>query len=114
MVVFAEKALDSLAPQGVVRHRPAYDLAAGPQDHTAGVESTGRLIVVDESPPRCSVASDIAALVASQGFDSLQAPVELVTTPHAPVPFSPALERAYVPSPQKIAAAISRTLRARR
>jgi hypothetical protein len=30
------------------------------------------------------------------------------------VPFSPALERAYVPSPQKIAAAIVRTLRARR
>ncbi len=53
------------------------------------VENTGRLIVVDESPPRCSVASDIAAMVASRGFESLQAPVEMVTPPHSPVPFSP-------------------------
>jgi pyruvate dehydrogenase E1 component beta subunit len=116
MVVFAEKALDSLAPQGVrcdlIDPRPTSPLDL--KTILQSVENTGRLIVVDESPPRCSVASDIAALVASQGFDSLQAPVELVTTPHAPVPFSPALERAYVPSPQKIAAAISRTLRARR
>jgi len=116
MVVFAEKALDSLVPQGVKcdlidpRTTSPLDLKTILQS----VENTGRLIVVDESPPRCSVASDIAAQVASQGFDSLQAPVELVTTPHAPVPFSPALERAYVPSPQKIAAAIVRTLRARR
>src|SRR6185369_861436 len=105
MVVFAEKALDSLVPQGVKcdlidsRTTSPLDLKTILQS----VENTGRLIVVDESPPRCSVASDIAAQVASQGFDSLQAPVELVTTPHAPVPFSPALERAYVPSPQKIA-----------
>jgi len=116
MVVFAEKALDSLVPQGVKcdlidpRTTSPLDLKTILQS----VENTGRLIVVDESPPRCSVASDIAAQVASQGFDSLQAPVELVTTPHAPVPFSPALERAYVPSPQKIAAAIVRTLRAHR
>ena len=116
MVVFAEKALDSLVPQGVKcdlidpRTTSPLDLKTILQS----VENTGRLIVVDESPPRCSVASDIAAQVASQGFDSLQAPVELVTTPHAPVPFSPALERAYVPSPQKIAAAIVRTLRGRR
>ena len=116
MVVFAEKALDSLLPQGMKcdlidpRTTSPLDLKTILQS----VENTGRLIVVDESPPRCSVASDIAAQVASQGFDSLQAPVELVTTPHAPVPFSPALERAYVPSPQKIAAAIVRTLRARR
>ena len=40
--------------------------------------------------------------------------MELVTPPHAPVPFSPALERAYVPGPQTIEAAIRRTLVARR
>ena len=116
MVVFAEKALDTLAPQGVKcdlidpRTTSPLDLKTILQS----VENTGRLIVVDESPPRCSVASDIAALVASRGFESLQAPVELVTAPHSPVPFAPALERAYVPSPQKIAAAITRTLQARR
>jgi acetoin:2,6-dichlorophenolindophenol oxidoreductase subunit beta len=116
MVSFAEKALDGLAAQGIkcdlIDPRTTSPLDA--KSILASVENTGRLIVVDESPPRCSVASDIAAMVASRGFESLQAPVEMVTPPHSPVPFSPALERAYVPGPQKIADAIRRTLQGRR
>jgi len=115
MVSFAEKALDALAAEGVrcdlIDPRTTSPLDA--KTILQSVETTGRLIVVDESPPRCSLASDIAALVASQGFESLQAPVELVTAPHAPVPFSPGLERAYVPGPQKIADAIRRSLQGR-
>jgi len=72
------------------------------------VEKTGRLVVVDESPPRCSMASDIAGLVADQGFSFLKAPIKQVTCPHTPVPFSPALEDAYLPT----AAAIERAARA--
>ena len=112
MVPFAEKALDALAKEGV-----KCDLidprTTSPLDEEAileSVENTGRLVVVDESPPRCSVAADIAALVAGRGFESLRAPVEQVTAPHAPIPFSPALERAWVPGPQKIEAAIRRVL----
>lgn len=114
MVPFAEKALDALAKEGV-----KCDLidprTTSPLDEETileSVENTGRLIVVDESPPRCSLASDIAAIVASKGFRSLKAPIEMVTPPHAPIPFSPALERAYVPGPQKIEAAIRRALKA--
>ena len=55
----------------------------------ASVEKTGALVVVDESPPRCSVASEIAAVVAEQAFDFLNGPVRRVTAPHAPVPFTP-------------------------
>ena len=33
------------------------------------VEKTGRLVIVDEAPPRCSMASDIASIVAEQAFD---------------------------------------------
>ena len=40
----------------------------------ASVEKTGAMIVVDESPPRCSVAADIAAIVSELAFDSLNAP----------------------------------------
>lgn len=75
------------------------------------VENTGRLVVVDESPPRCNMATDIAALVASQAFDSLEAPIEMVTCAHTPVPFSPALEKLYLPSPEKIEAAVRKTLK---
>ncbi|HZZ34955.1 MAG TPA: alpha-ketoacid dehydrogenase subunit beta [Caulobacteraceae bacterium] len=66
------------------------------------VAKTGRLVVVDESPPRCSLAADIAAMVAEKGFSSLKAAPRTVTCPHAPVPFAPALEDAYVPTAARI------------
>lgn len=72
------------------------------------MEKTGRLVVVDESNPRCSMASDIAGLVARKAFGALRAPIEQVTAPHTPVPFSDALEDIYVPSAADIEAAIMR------
>jgi len=74
------------------------------------VEQTGRLVIVDESPPRCGLAMDVAALAARKAFTSLKVPVETVTAPHSPSPFAPELERAYVPSPAEIEAAVRRTL----
>ena len=73
------------------------------------VENTGRLVVVDESYPRCSVASDIAALVAQNRFGALKAPVRMVTAPHVPPPFSSVLEDAFVPSQDRIATAVRET-----
>jgi pyruvate dehydrogenase E1 component beta subunit len=70
------------------------------------LEKTGRLVVVDEATPRCGIASDIARLCVTKGFDSLDAPVGCVTAPHTPVPFSAVLEQAYMPSPDKIIAAV--------
>jgi pyruvate/2-oxoglutarate/acetoin dehydrogenase E1 component len=70
------------------------------------VENTGRLVVVDESTPRCSIATDISAIVAQKAFGSLEAPIEMVTAPHTPVPFNGTLEDQYVPSPGKIADAV--------
>jgi pyruvate/2-oxoglutarate/acetoin dehydrogenase E1 component len=69
------------------------------------VAATGRLLVVDESNPRCSVASEIAAVVAERAFRDLKAPIRRVTAPHTPVPFSPVLENAYIPSSAAIEAA---------
>jgi pyruvate dehydrogenase E1 component beta subunit len=113
MVVFAEKALDALAKDGIT-----CDLldprTASPLDEETileSVENTGRLVIVDESPPRCGLAADIAGMVASKGFRSLRAPIIQVTAPHTPVPFSQGLERAYVPGPAKIEAAIRQVLK---
>jgi pyruvate dehydrogenase E1 component beta subunit len=70
------------------------------------VSKTHRLVVVDEDNPRCSAATDIAALVADKGFTQLDAPIKLVTAPHTPVPFSPPLEQFYIPSPERIIATV--------
>lgn len=69
------------------------------------LEKTGRLVVVDESPPRCSLAADVAGLAADAGFRFLKAPVKQVTCPHTPVPFAPVLEDAYLPTAARIEAA---------
>jgi pyruvate dehydrogenase E1 component beta subunit len=70
------------------------------------VEKTGRLVVVDEASPRCNIATDISALVAQSAFDSLKAPIRMVTPPHTPVPFSPVLEDLYVPDAGKVTDAV--------
>jgi pyruvate dehydrogenase E1 component beta subunit len=74
----------------------------------SSVQKTHHLVIVDEDNPRCSAATDIAALVADKGFDLLDAPIKMVTAPHTPVPFSPPLEQAYVPSPERIAETVNR------
>ncbi len=70
------------------------------------VEKTGRLVVIDEANPRCSMATDISALVAQKAFAALKAPIEMVTAPHTPVPFSDALEDLYIPDAAKIENAV--------
>ena len=76
----------------------------------ASVRKTGRLVVVDEDNPRCSIATDVIALVASRAFDQLEAPPQMVTAPHTPVPFSPPLEDFYLPSADGIAAMVRAVL----
>ena len=75
------------------------------------VEKTGRVVVVDESSPRCNLATDISALIAEKAFASLKAPIRMVTPPHTPVPFSDVLEDLYIPDASKIASAASDVIR---
>ncbi len=74
------------------------------------VARTGRLVVADETRLSCGVASEIAAMVAEEGFDLLKAPIIRVARPDAPVSASPQQEAAMVPTPQKIAAAVRRVM----
>ena len=66
------------------------------------VKKTRRVVIVDEDYPRCSVASDLSALVAEGAFDHLDAPPRRVTAPHASVPYSTSLEDLYRPSKEQV------------
>lgn len=113
MVGFAQQAIKSLAGISVELIDPR---TTSPFDEEAvlrSVEKTGHLVIVDESSPRCGMAADIASLVATNGFNFLRAPISTVTPPHTPVPFAKPLEDYYLPGPDQIAEAITKTVQAR-
>ncbi|WP_027945857.1 alpha-ketoacid dehydrogenase subunit beta [Amycolatopsis taiwanensis] len=113
MVAEAETAAEQLAADGVSCEIIDPRTVSPLDEETiyASVRRTGHLVVVDESNPRCSAASDIGSLVAQNVFDALRGPVRMVTSPHAPTPFSPALEDAYAPSAARISEAVQAVLR---
>jgi pyruvate dehydrogenase E1 component beta subunit len=76
----------------------------------ASVEKTGRLVVVDQSTRHGSAAAVIAADVASEGFSSLKAPIQLVTALDATIPYSEPMEEYLLPDEAKIAAAVQQVL----
>jgi pyruvate/2-oxoglutarate/acetoin dehydrogenase E1 component len=76
----------------------------------ASVAKTGRLVVVDPAHQTCSAASEIAALVAERGFDTLSAAIVRVTTPDIQIPFGGEMERPLYPSAEKVVAAAKKTL----
>ncbi|MER9708332.1 alpha-ketoacid dehydrogenase subunit beta [Mesorhizobium sp. M0204] len=108
MVHLATDAADALRKAGI--HCTVIDpRTTSPLDEDTileSVEETGRLVVVDEANPRCSIATDVVAMVSAKAFDSLKAPIKTVTAPHSHVPFAPELEDAYLPSVAKIEAAV--------
>jgi pyruvate/2-oxoglutarate/acetoin dehydrogenase E1 component len=116
MVHLALEAANNLARQGIscevldLRTTSPLDL----DSILESVEKTGRLVVIDEANPRCSMATDISALVAQKAFFALKAPIEMVTAPHTPVPFSDALEDLYIPTAAKIEAAAHKTCEGRK
>ena len=112
MVQVALEAAETLARDGI-NVEVVDPRTLSPLDEETLLESirkTGRLVVVDEDNPRCSVATDIAALAATRAVEYLNAPVRLVTAPHTPVPFSPALEDFYVPTPERVVRAARSTV----
>ncbi len=70
------------------------------------VHKTGRLLVVDENFQPCGIGAEIAAGVIDQAFDDLDAPIKRLNGAHTPVPYSPTLEGAIVPTVDTIEQAI--------
>ena len=74
------------------------------------VRKTSRALVVHEANLTAGFGAEIAALIAEEAFDCLDAPVARVASLDVPVPFSPPLEMAMLPSVDKIAQAARRLL----
>ena len=112
MVLLAQSAAEQLQTEGIACEivDPRTTSPIDMESILESVETTGRLVVVDEAHPRCGMAVDIAARVAEQAFASLQTAPSLVTPPHSPVPFSPVLEDAYVPTAETIMDAVRTTV----
>jgi pyruvate dehydrogenase E1 component beta subunit len=72
----------------------------------ASVRRTNRVVVAHEAVRFGGFGAEVAAQIQEHAFDYLDAPVGRVAAPYAPVPFTPALERRYVPDPSSIAAGV--------
>jgi acetoin:2,6-dichlorophenolindophenol oxidoreductase subunit beta len=112
MVGKALEAAEQLASEGVsaevIDPRTLAPLDTG--TILASVEKTGRLVVVDQSTRHGSAAAVIAAEVASEGFSSLKAPVQLVCALDATIPYSEPMEAYLLPDAPKIVAAVQQVL----
>jgi len=74
------------------------------------VKKTGRLMVASDDVKSGGIGSEIAAAVIEEAFDSLDAPIVRVASPNMPIPFSPALEQAYMPNAERIVEAAKKLI----
>jgi len=70
------------------------------------LKKTGRLVIVEEGRKCGGYGAEIAAIAAEEWMDDLDAPIRRVASLDTPVPFSPALEKGYLPNESKIAEAV--------
>lgn len=113
MVHRALEAAGQLAGEGI--EAEVIDLRTiSPLDRDTILESvakTHRLVIAHDAVKPFGFGAEVAAMVAEEALDELDAPIKRVTPPFAPVPFSPSLEAAYYPQADTIAAAIRSLLR---
>lgn len=113
MVPVALSAADLLAAQGI--EVSVIDLRClVPLDMTtvlASVEETGWLFTVEENPRLCGWGAEVASIVAEESIDHLSGPIVRITTPHQPLPAAENLERLAIPTPERVAQTIARSLR---
>lgn len=76
------------------------------------VKKTGHLFTVEENPRLCGWGAEVVSIVAEELIFSLEGPVVRITTPHLPLPSAEALEDFVLPSAERIAATVQRTLEA--
>ena len=70
------------------------------------VKKTGRLVIVTEDCKTAGVSAEIAAIVAEEAIDYLDAPIKRVAEPDTPIPFSPTLEQYVIPDEKAIVKAV--------
>ena len=115
MVAESIKVADTLAAEGVSveiidpRTLSPFDSATV----IASVQRTNHCVIAQEAVRFGGFGAEIAAQVQELAFDYLDAPVGRVGAPFSPVPFSPVLEKAYVPNAETILAEVRKTLAVR-
>jgi 2-oxoisovalerate dehydrogenase E1 component beta subunit len=80
-----------------------------PWDKKAVLESarkTSKVLVLHEDTRTGGFGAEIAATIAEEAFEDLDAPVKRITAPDTPVPFSPTLEKAFIPQVEDVAAGL--------
>jgi hypothetical protein len=112
MVPEALEAADRLARDGieaeVIDPRTLVPLDLG--TIVESVRRTNHLVIAHEAVVHGGFGAEIAALVCEEAFDDLDAPIERVGAPFAPIPLSPPLEDAYVPGSDDVHAAVEAAL----
>ncbi|MEM2464384.1 MAG: dehydrogenase E1 component subunit alpha/beta [Candidatus Bathyarchaeia archaeon] len=74
----------------------------------SSVKKTGKIVIVHEAPVTGGFGAEVAALIAEKALGYLDAPIVRVGAPFTPVPFSPPLEKFYIPDENKIMEAVLR------
>ena len=108
MVYTADEAAQQLESDGVSVE--IVDLrTVMPWDKAAVLESarkTSKVLVLHEDTRSGGFGGEIAATIGEEAFEDLDAPVKRLAAPDTPVPFSPPLEKAFIPQVEDVAAGI--------
>ncbi|MCL5071152.1 MAG: alpha-ketoacid dehydrogenase subunit beta [Actinobacteria bacterium] len=75
------------------------------------VKKTGRLVIVEESPKQGGIGAEIGMQISENIYDYLKAPITRIAAPNTPAPFSPIMEKFYIPQPEKIAATVKNLIK---
>jgi len=108
MVFEAMTAADKLAADGI-SVEIVDPLTISPLDKETilnSVKKTGKVVIAHEAVKTMGFGAEIAAIIADEAFDYLDAPIKRVGAPFVPVPFSKSLEKSYLPSSDGIVAAV--------
>jgi pyruvate dehydrogenase E1 component beta subunit len=112
MMKIALKAAEELTKENI--NAEVIDLrSVRPIDYTTvinSVKKTNRLVIVEESWPLASIASEIAFKVQKDAFDFLDAPVLRVMGGDVPLPYAPTLIEAFLPNPTRVIKAVKEVM----
>ena len=74
------------------------------------MKKTGRIVIVTEDCQTAGVSAEIAAVIAEEALDYLDAPIQRVATADTPIPFSPPLAQFILPNEERIIKAVKETV----
>lgn len=112
MMKVVMKAAEELAKENI--NAEVIDLrTVRPIDYRTVIDSvkkTNRLVIVEESWPLGSIATEVAFKVQKEAFDYLDAPVKRVMGGDVPLPYAPTLIEAYLPNPARVISAVKEVM----